>query len=98
MLAHAGQQLDQLNRWRIPFAVDTALMPVRIRRHRLALSIQFRHLSGSQFPVDRAEILLELLFIARPDNERVKHCLLAGTCNLLNGPVAVGQYPSSSRS
>jgi hypothetical protein len=60
---------DCLDRRRIAFG-EYALVPVRIGQGNGARIVQLLHLVRREIPADGAEILSELLFVARPDDHR----------------------------
>src|SRR5579863_7390709 len=59
----------RLHRQRITLR-EPALVPIRISGRHRARRIELRDLLGRQVPADRAEILAQLLFIARADQHR----------------------------
>src|SRR5260221_512810 len=49
---------------------EAALVPVRISQRRGAGGIEFRNLRRRQVPAERTELLAQLLFVSRTDDDR----------------------------
>jgi hypothetical protein len=58
----------QLNRQRI--SVEFLLVPVRVNQRYGAGGVEFPDLIGRQLPTDRTEIVAQLLFVTRADDDR----------------------------